>query len=101
VDAWGNELPDFEDEFTSEEKVNMNDMIDDDDEREGPLFASLDEIKATCARLLRKGVIVPTGEYRRSPYTGEMAPVYMRNPTLSEEQAKALIESDEPPVVQH
>jgi hypothetical protein len=79
----------------------MNDMIDDDDEREGPLFASLDEIKATYARLLRKGVIVPTGKYSRSPYTGEMEPVYMRNPALSEQQARALIESDEPPVVEH
>jgi hypothetical protein len=76
----------------------MNDMIDDD---EGPLFASLDEVEATCARLLRKGVIVPTGKYSRNPITGELAPVYMLNPALSEEQARALIESDEPPAVEH
>ena len=78
----------------------MNDMITTTSARD-PSSRAWMRSRATCARLLRKGVIVPTGEYRRSPYTGEMAPVYMRNPALSEEQAKALIESDEPPVVEH
>ena len=60
------------------------------------------EIGAALSNLIRAGLVVPNGKYRRAR-NGKMEPVYVvANPELSEEQVdERLAELDERPVVQH
>jgi len=53
---------------------------------------SLKYIRAACEELHRRGVLVDTGERRRSLMTGKWEIVWMLNPGLTEEQQRALIE---------
>ena len=73
----------------------MNDTFDD--EREEPLFASFEELQATYARLLAKGLIIPTGTFNRNPATGELAPVYTINRALSAAEVEARLAEPLPP----
>jgi hypothetical protein len=72
----------------------MNDTFDDEQE---PLFVSFEELQATQARLLAKGIIIPTGTFSRNSATGEIAPVYTINRALSAAEVEARLAEPLPP----
>jgi hypothetical protein len=53
---------------------------------------SLKRIKAAREELVRRGVLVDSGERRLNPRTGEWEIAWMLNPALSEEEREALAE---------
>ena len=53
---------------------------------------SLKRIRAACEELVKRGVLVDSGERLRDPQTGELQVAWKLNPALSEEQQRALVE---------
>jgi hypothetical protein len=53
---------------------------------------SLKRIRAAREELVKRGVLVDSGERRRCPQTGELQVVWMLNPNLTREQQEALVE---------
>ena len=50
-------------------------------------------IRAAREELVRRGVLVDSGQRARNPRTGELEIQWKLNPALSEEESKALIEA--------
>jgi hypothetical protein len=53
---------------------------------------SLKRIRAAREELVKRGVLVDSGEKRLNPKTGKWEIAWMPNPELSEEQQRALVE---------
>ena len=53
---------------------------------------SLKRIRAAREELVKRGVLVDSGQRRRNPKTGKWEIAWMLNPELSEEQRRALVE---------
>ena len=53
---------------------------------------SLKRIRAAREELVKRGVLVDSGEKRLNPKTGKWEIAWMLNPELSEEQQRALVE---------
>jgi hypothetical protein len=60
--------------------------------REAAMGMSLKRIRAARKELVKRGVLVDSGERRRCPQTGELQVVWKLNPELTEEQMDALVE---------
>jgi hypothetical protein len=65
-------------------------MIDCMDKPVKPM--SLNRIRAARRELVKRGVLVDSGERRLNPKTGKREVVWMLNPELTEEQQRALVE---------
>jgi hypothetical protein len=53
---------------------------------------SLKRIRAARKELVKRGVLIDSGERRRCPQTGELQVVWILNPKLTKEQQEALVE---------
>ena len=54
---------------------------------------SLKRIRAAREELVRRGVLVDSGQKALNPKTGELEICWKLNPALSEEELKALVEA--------
>ena len=60
---------------------------------EKPMAISHKRIREAIEELVRRGVVVDSGQRARNPWTGELQIKWMLNPALSEEEQEALVEA--------